>query len=109
MLMQPRRTAAGTVGSCPVHNPHYDFNDEALPLGASREKIATTFDCLKKLSTLHKWRALEAAGVIFIDPCDVLATSSKSWHRTRFRNRKGLALSGQTIFTGFFLGAGTRR
>jgi hippurate hydrolase len=26
---------AGTVGSCPVHNPHYDFNDEALPIGAS--------------------------------------------------------------------------
>jgi metal-dependent amidase/aminoacylase/carboxypeptidase family protein len=26
---------AGTVGSCPVHNPHYDFNDEALPVGAS--------------------------------------------------------------------------
>jgi hippurate hydrolase len=26
---------AGTVGSCPVHNPHYDFNDAALPIGAS--------------------------------------------------------------------------
>jgi hippurate hydrolase len=26
---------AGTVGSCPVHNPHYDFNDGALPIGAS--------------------------------------------------------------------------
>jgi peptidase M20/M25/M40-like protein len=26
---------AGAVGSCPVHNPHYDFNDAALPLGAS--------------------------------------------------------------------------
>jgi metal-dependent amidase/aminoacylase/carboxypeptidase family protein len=26
---------AGSVGSCPVHNPHYDFNDEALPIGAS--------------------------------------------------------------------------
>jgi hippurate hydrolase len=26
---------AGTVGSCPVHNPHYDFNDKALPIGAS--------------------------------------------------------------------------
>jgi hippurate hydrolase len=26
---------AGSVGSCPVHNPHYDFNDAALPLGAS--------------------------------------------------------------------------
>jgi metal-dependent amidase/aminoacylase/carboxypeptidase family protein len=23
------------VGSCPFHNPHYDFNDEALPFGAS--------------------------------------------------------------------------
>jgi hippurate hydrolase len=23
------------VGSCPVHNPRYDFNDEALPIGAS--------------------------------------------------------------------------
>ena len=23
-----------TVGSCPVHNPRYDFND-ALPIGAS--------------------------------------------------------------------------
>jgi hippurate hydrolase len=26
---------AGSVGSCPVHNPHYDFNDAALPIGAS--------------------------------------------------------------------------
>ena len=26
---------AGSVGSCPVHNPNYDFNDEALPIGAS--------------------------------------------------------------------------
>jgi hippurate hydrolase len=26
---------AGAVGSCPVHNPHYDFNDVALPIGAS--------------------------------------------------------------------------
>jgi metal-dependent amidase/aminoacylase/carboxypeptidase family protein len=26
---------AGTVGSCPVHNPNYDFNDAALPIGAS--------------------------------------------------------------------------
>jgi hippurate hydrolase len=26
---------AGSVGSCPVHNPHYDLNDEALPIGAS--------------------------------------------------------------------------
>jgi hippurate hydrolase len=26
---------AGNVGSCPVHNPHYDFNDAALPIGAS--------------------------------------------------------------------------
>jgi hippurate hydrolase len=26
---------AGTVGRCPVHNPNYDFNDEALPIGAS--------------------------------------------------------------------------
>jgi metal-dependent amidase/aminoacylase/carboxypeptidase family protein len=25
----------GSVGSCPVHNPHYDFNDAALPIGAS--------------------------------------------------------------------------
>ncbi len=24
-----------TVGSCQVHNPHYDFNDEALPIGAA--------------------------------------------------------------------------
>jgi hippurate hydrolase len=24
-----------TVGSCPLHNPRYDFNDEALPIGAS--------------------------------------------------------------------------
>jgi metal-dependent amidase/aminoacylase/carboxypeptidase family protein len=23
------------VGSCPFHNPHYDFNDAALPIGAS--------------------------------------------------------------------------
>jgi hippurate hydrolase len=27
---------AGNVGSRPVHNPHYDFNDEALPIGARR-------------------------------------------------------------------------
>jgi metal-dependent amidase/aminoacylase/carboxypeptidase family protein len=26
---------AGSVGSCPVHNPHYDFNDDAPPIGAS--------------------------------------------------------------------------
>jgi hippurate hydrolase len=26
---------AGTGGSCPVHNSHYDFNDAALPIGAS--------------------------------------------------------------------------
>jgi hippurate hydrolase len=26
---------ASRVGSCPVHNPNYDFNDEALPIGAS--------------------------------------------------------------------------
>jgi hippurate hydrolase len=26
---------AGTVGGCPVHNPNYDFNDAALPIGAS--------------------------------------------------------------------------
>ena len=25
----------GTEGGCPVHNPGYDFNDAALPLGAS--------------------------------------------------------------------------
>ena len=24
-----------TVGSCPVHNPSYDFNDEILPLGSA--------------------------------------------------------------------------
>jgi hippurate hydrolase len=24
-----------TVGSCPVHNPNYNFNDEILPLGAA--------------------------------------------------------------------------
>jgi amidohydrolase len=26
---------AGSIGSCPVRNPHYDFNDAALPIGAS--------------------------------------------------------------------------
>ena len=26
---------AGSVGSYPVHNPNYDFNDAALPIGAS--------------------------------------------------------------------------
>jgi hippurate hydrolase len=26
---------AGAVGSYPVHNPHHDFNDAALPMGAS--------------------------------------------------------------------------
>ena len=25
----------GLEGGCMVHNPHYDFNDEILPLGAS--------------------------------------------------------------------------
>ena len=25
----------GEEGGCEVHNPGYDFNDEALPLGAS--------------------------------------------------------------------------
>lgn len=25
----------GTEGGCLLHNPHYDFNDEALPIGAS--------------------------------------------------------------------------
>jgi hippurate hydrolase len=24
-----------TVGSCPVHNPGYNFNDAAIPLGAA--------------------------------------------------------------------------
>jgi hippurate hydrolase len=24
-----------TVGSCPVHNPAYNFNDEAIPLGSA--------------------------------------------------------------------------
>jgi hippurate hydrolase len=28
---------AGAFGSCPVHNPHYDFNDAALPIEASRD------------------------------------------------------------------------
>jgi hippurate hydrolase len=40
----------GTGGetSCLLHNPHYDFNDEAIPLGASywvqlaREFLAQT-------------------------------------------------------------------
>ena len=26
---------AGSVGTSPFHTPHYDFNDEALPIGAS--------------------------------------------------------------------------
>ena len=26
---------AGPAGSCMVHSPHYDFNDDLLPLGAS--------------------------------------------------------------------------
>jgi hippurate hydrolase len=26
---------AGSVGSCPVPSPRYDFNDAALPIGAS--------------------------------------------------------------------------
>jgi hippurate hydrolase len=26
---------AGSVDGCPVHNPNYDFNDAALPIGAS--------------------------------------------------------------------------
>ena len=25
----------GELGSCMVHNPHYDFNDEILPIGAT--------------------------------------------------------------------------
>jgi hippurate hydrolase len=28
-------TAGDGVGACEVHNPNYDFNDRALPLGAS--------------------------------------------------------------------------
>jgi len=50
---------ASSVGSCPVHNPHYDFNDAALPLGKSlratgREKVATTIEYLKANSPLAK-------------------------------------------------------
>ena len=26
---------AGEAGGCMVHNPHYDFNDEILPIGTS--------------------------------------------------------------------------
>jgi hippurate hydrolase len=26
---------AGTISSCPVHNQNYDFNDTAMPIGAS--------------------------------------------------------------------------
>jgi hippurate hydrolase len=26
---------ADGVGGCMVHNPHYDFNDEILPIGAT--------------------------------------------------------------------------
>jgi hypothetical protein len=43
---------AGSVGSCPVHNPHYDFNDEAFAywsgsLRAPRgEEVSTTSDYL---------------------------------------------------------------
>jgi hypothetical protein len=49
---------AGNVGSCPVHNPHYDFNDETLPIGASlfarlvEKKIATTGDYLSPIRRL---------------------------------------------------------
>ena len=25
----------GETGGCMVHNPHYDFNDDILPIGAS--------------------------------------------------------------------------
>jgi hypothetical protein len=42
LMASPRFTTAfinignaGTVGSCPVHNPNYDFNDATLPIGAS--------------------------------------------------------------------------
>jgi hypothetical protein len=27
---------AGSVGDCPAYNPHYDFIDAALPIGANR-------------------------------------------------------------------------
>jgi hypothetical protein len=55
----PGDAAPGGVGSCPVYNPHYDFNDAALPIGklrhaTGRDKVATTLDYLKTLSTLHK-------------------------------------------------------
>jgi hypothetical protein len=48
---------AGTVGSCPVQNPHYNFNDAALPIGASpfralgREEVATT---IRQLTFVQK-------------------------------------------------------
>jgi len=29
-------------GGCEVHNPGYDFNDEALPLGASFARLVET-------------------------------------------------------------------
>jgi hippurate hydrolase len=38
-----------TVGSCPVHNPNYDFNDAALPYGAA--VLAATVE--KKLQRLE--------------------------------------------------------
>ena len=34
VLGKSTRRCAG-AGGCEVHNPGYDFNDEALPLGAS--------------------------------------------------------------------------
>jgi len=27
--------AGDSAGSCMIHNPHYDFNDSIIPLGAS--------------------------------------------------------------------------
>jgi hippurate hydrolase len=29
------RSADGNLGPCTLHNPHYDFNDELIPLGGT--------------------------------------------------------------------------
>ena len=34
-----------TKGSCPVHNPGYDFNDAVLPLGASLSPASSRRSC----------------------------------------------------------------
>ena len=35
LVMEPLEGGGHDAGPCTLHNPHYDFNDEILPLGAA--------------------------------------------------------------------------